>query len=135
MGLSLRHPGHIVPMETESAVVDGDIVVVGSANNKCALPGGADPTTSLLGVVMRPDGSTASIGDTVDVVLSGIYPVRAGGSISRNNLLTSGGTGGTAIAETAGSGVLVGVIGNAIEDGASGDRIACVINPFIKQGA
>ena len=135
MGLSLRHPGAIVPMETQSAVVDGDIVIVGSANNKCSFPGGADPTTSLLGVVMRPDGSAATAGDTVDVVLSGIDPVRAAGSISRNNLVTSGGADGTAIAESAGSGVIVGVIGVAIEDGVSGDRVAVSINPFIKQGA
>ena len=45
-----------------------------------------------------------------------------------------GGTDGTAIAESAGSGVLVGVLGPALEDGVSGDRVATVINPFIKQG-
>ena len=44
MGLSNRFPGQIVPMETESAVRDGDLVVVGSADNKCAFPGGASPT-------------------------------------------------------------------------------------------
>lgn len=134
MGLSMRHPGHIVPMETESAVVDGDLVVVGSADNKCAFPGGASPTSSLLGVVMRPDGSTASAGDTVDVVLSGIYPIRSGGTIALNDLVTSNGTDGTAKTETAGAGVNVGVIGVAVENGASGDRIAVRINPFVKQG-
>lgn len=135
MGLSLRHPGHILPLETESAVVDGDLVIVGSADNKCALPGGADPTTALLGVVMRPDGSTASIGDTVDVVVSGVYPCRAGGSITRKALLTSGGTGGTAITQTATSGVVVGVIGQALESASSGERVSVLINPFIYQGA
>ena len=99
-----------------------------------ALPGGASPTTPLLGVVHRPDGSTAAIGDTVDVVISGVYPVIAGGSISRKNLITSGGTDGTAIAESASAGTNVGVLGQAIEDGVSGDRVATVINPFIKQG-
>lgn len=134
MSLSSRFPGQMIPMETESAVSDGMIVVVGSANNKCALPGGASPTTPLLGVVHRPDGSTAAIGDTVDVVISGVYPVIAGGSISRKNLITSGGTDGTAIAESASAGTNVGVLGQAIEDGVSGDRVATVINPFIKQG-
>ena len=99
MGLSLRLPGQIAPFETESVVSDGMVVVVGSANNKCALPGGASPTTSLLGVVMRPDGSSAAVGDTVDVVLTGIYPVIAAGSVSRKNLITSGGTDGTAMVE------------------------------------
>lgn len=135
MGLSLRHPGHILPFETESAVVDGDVVIIGSADNKCALPGGASPTTALFGLVMRPDGSTASIGDTVDVVVSGVYPARAGGSITRAGLVTSGGTNGTVIAQAAGSGVIVGIIGQAVESASSGDRVAILVNPFIFQGA
>lgn len=135
MGLSSRFPGQMIPMVTESIVSDGMVVIVGAADNACALPGGASPTVSLLGVIYRPDGSSAAVGDTVDVIISGVYPVIAAGSITANNLITSGGTDGTAIAESAGSGVLVGVLGPALEDGASGDRVATVINPFIKQGA
>lgn len=135
MGLSSRFPGQMIPMVTESIVSDGMVVIVGAADNACALPGGASPTVSLLGVIYRPDGSSAAVGDTVDVVISGVYPVIAAGSITANNLITSGGTDGTAIAESAGSGVLVGVLGPALEDGVSGDRVATVINPFIKQGA
>jgi predicted RecA/RadA family phage recombinase len=135
MGLSNRFPGQIVPMETESAVRDGDLVVVGSADNKCAFPGGASPTTGLLGVVMLPDGSVAAVGDTVDVLLSGIYPVRSGGVITRGDQITSNGVDGTAKTETAGAGVNVGVIGQALESGASGERVSTNINPFIKQGA
>ena len=135
MGLSSRFPGQMIPMVTESIVSDGMVVIVGAADNACALPGGASPTVSLLGVIYRPDGSSAAVGDTVDVIISGVYPVIAAGSITANNLITSGGTDGTAIAESAGSGVLVGVLGPALEDGVSGDRVATVINPFIEQGA
>ena len=135
MGLSSRFPGQMIPMVTESIVSDGMVVIVGAADNACALPGGASPTVSLLGVIYRPDGSSAAVGDTVDVIISGVYPVIAAGSITANNLITSGGTDGIAIAESAGSGVLVGVLGPALEDGVSGDRVATVINPFIKQGA
>ena len=134
MALSSRFPGQMIPMVTESVVSDGMIVIVGAADNACALPGGASPTVSLLGVIYRPDGSSAAVGDTVDVVISGVYPVVAAGSITANNLVTSGGTDGTAIAETAGAGVNVAVLGPAIEDGVSGDRVATIINPFIKQG-
>ena len=74
------------------------------------------------------------IGDTVDVCVLGIYPVIAGGSVSRKNLITSGGTDGTAVAESASTGTNVAVLGQAIEDGSSGDRVATIINPFIKQG-
>lgn len=134
MGLSSRFPGQMIPMTTESIVSDGMIVVVGAADNACALPGGASPTTSLLGVIHRPDGSSAAVGDTVDVVISGVYPVIAAGSVTANNLITSGGTDGTAIAESASAGTNVGVLGQALEDGSSGDRVATIINPFIKQG-
>jgi hypothetical protein len=134
MGLSLRFPGQMIPMVTESIVSDGMIVIVGAADNACALPGGASPTTSLLGVIYRPDGSSAAVGDTVDVIISGVYPVIAGGTVTANDLITSNGTDGTAKTETASAGTNVAVLGPALEDGASGDRVATVINPFIKQG-
>jgi hypothetical protein len=134
MGLSLRFPGQMIPMVTESIVSDGMIVVVGAADNACALPGGASPTSSLLGVIYRPDGSSAAVGDTVDVVISGVYPVVSGGTITANDLITSNGTDGTAKTETASAGTNVAVLGPALEDGASGDRVATIINPFIKQG-
>ncbi len=134
MGLSSRFPGQMIPMVTESVVSDGMVVIVGAADNACALPGGASPTTSLLGVIYRPDGSSAAIGDTVEVVISGVYPVIAAGSITASNLITSGGTDGTAIAESASAGTNVAVLGPALEDGSSGDRVATIINPFIKQG-
>lgn len=134
MGLSLRFPGQMIPMVTESIVSDGMIVVVGAADNACALPGGASPTTSLLGVIYRPDGSSAAVGDTVEVILGGVYPVIAGGTVTANDLITSNGTDGTAKTETASAGTNVAVLGPALEDGASGDRVATIINPFIKQG-
>ena len=92
MGLSSRFPGQKIPMVTESIVSDGMVVIVGAADNACALPGGASPTVSLLGVIYRPDGSSAAVGDTVDVIISGVYPVIAAGSITANNLITSGGS-------------------------------------------
>lgn len=134
MALSLRFPCQMIPMVTESIVSDGMIVVVGAADNACALPGGASPTSSLLGVIYRPDGSSAAVGDTVDVVINGVYPVVSGGTITANDLITSNGTDGTAKTETASAGTNVAVLGPALEDGASGDRVATIINPFIKQG-
>lgn len=134
MGLSNRFPGQIIPYETESIVSDGMVVIVGSADNKCALPAGASPTTPLLGVVFRPDGSAAAVGDTVDVMLGGVYPLVASNTITRHDLVTSGGTDGSVITETAGAGTNVAVIGQALESAVSGDRVACTIAPFTKQG-
>lgn len=134
MGLSSRFPGPMAPLESESIFTDGMICRVGAANNKVRLPGGASPTTALLGVIMRPDGSACAAGDTVDVLLGGAYPLVAAGNISRGDFVTSGGADGTVIAETAAAGVNVAVVGQALEDGVSGDRVLCTINPFIKQG-
>lgn len=134
MAVALRFPTEVVPAITESAVQDGDIVIVGSAPGKVAFPGGASPTTMLFGVVMKPDGNPANIGDQVDVVVGGIYPVRAAGVIAAKNLVTSGGANGTGIAEAAGAGTNVGVIGQALDAAVANDKVPCQINPFIKQG-
>jgi hypothetical protein len=134
MALSLRFPGQIVPIVSESILTDGMVVRVGSADNTVRLPGGASPTTPLLGVMMRPDGSACAAGERIDLILSGIYPLIAGGTINAGDYVTSGGTNGSVIAESAGAGVNVAVIGQAIEDAVSGDRVACTIAPSMKQG-
>ena len=134
MGLSNRFPGQPVPVASESILTDGMIVRVGSADNTVRLPGGASPTTSLLGCMMRPDGSACAAGDTIDLVLNGVYPLIAGGTITRGDWVTSGGTDGSVITETAIAGVNVAVVGQALESAVSGDRVACTINPFMKQG-
>ena len=134
MGLSNRFPGQLVPFESESILTDGMIVRVGSADNTARLPGGASPTTALLGCMMRPDGSACAVGETIDLVLDGVYPLIAGGTITRGDFVTSGGTNGSVITETASAGVNVAVVGQALESAVSGDRVACTINPFVKQG-
>ncbi len=134
MGLSNRFPGQLVPVVSESILTDGMIVRVGSADNTVRLPGGASPTTSLLGCMMRPDGSACAVGDTIDLVLNGVYPLIAAGTITRGDFVTSGGTDGSVITETAAAGTNVAVIGQALESAVTGDRVAVAINPFMKQG-
>lgn len=134
MGLSNRFPGQLVPVVSESVLTDGMIVRVGSADNTVRLPGGASPTTSLLGCMMRPDGSACAVGDTIDLVLNGVYPLIAAGTITRGDFVTSGGTDGSVITETAAAGTNVAVIGQALESAVTGDRVAVAINPFMKQG-
>jgi len=134
MGLSNRFPGQLIPVESQSILTDGMIVRVGSADNTVRLPGGASPTTSLLGCMMRPDGSACAAGDTIDLVLGGVYPLIAAGTITRGDFVTSGGTDGSVITETAAAGTNVAVIGQALESAVTGDRVAVAINPFMKQG-
>ena len=134
MGTPLRRPKIIVPFVTTSAVRDGDLVMIATSDYNVTFPTGAAPTASILGVVMKPDGVAAASGDTVDVVVGGIYPVRAGGTITRNDLITSNGTDGTAKTETATAGVGVGVVGVALAAGVSGDLVSVLLAQFIKQG-
>jgi len=135
MGLSSRFPGPPIPIVSESILTDGMIVRVGSADNTVRLPGGASPTTSLVGVMFRPDGSACAAGDTIDLLISGAYPLIASGTITRGDFVTSGGTDGSVITQAAAAGVAVAVIGQALESAVSGDRVLCTINPLIMQGA
>lgn len=135
MSNSLRFPGQVVPLAAQAILSDGMVVRVGSADNTVRLPGSASPSTALFGVVMRPDGSSCAVGDIIDVVVSGVYPLIAAGTITRGDLLTSGGTDGTVITQAAAGGANVGIIGQALESAVSGDRVATLINPSIMQGA
>ena len=67
-------------------------------------------------------------------MLNGVYPLIAAGTITRGDFVTSGGTDGSVITETAAAGTNVAVIGQALESAVTGDRVAVAINPFMKQG-
>ena len=135
MSLAMRFPAFSIPMIADAAVQDGDLVVtVSGSPGHVTFPGGASPTSSLFGIVKKPDTVAAVVGATVDVVISGVYPVRAGGTIAERDLITSNGTDGTAKTAAPSAGTNVGVIGTAVETGVSGDRVAVRINAFVAQG-
>lgn len=135
MGLSTRNPGRVIGLETEAAVTDGAVVVVGAADNKCALPAGADPTAGVLGLVMRPDGSTAAIGTTIDIVQTGVYPAIASAAITRGALVAVAGATGKVKTVAAGAGVNSMVLGTALESAAAdGERIAIELQIHRAQG-
>ena len=61
--------------------------------------------------------------------------LRPDGALARPiAVVTSGGTNGSVITETASAGTNVAVVGQALESAVSGDRVACTIDPFIRQG-
>lgn len=136
MALAVRNPGKIVGFTSQSILGDGFLVAMGSADLTVALPSGATPTTPLVGLVyapgLTPSGTIAS-GTVVDVVLDGIYVGRAAGTITRGDLVTSGGTDGTVITATASAGVNAGIIGEALASAVTGDYVSILIRPFIKQ--
>ena len=100
----------------------------------------ADAIPTALGtspkLVFRLSGTVSAPGTAVATLTMSATPFAAasGGTITANDLITSNGTDGTAKTETASAGTNVAVLGPALEDGASGDRVATIINPFIKQG-
>lgn len=134
MALSRRNPGPATPFESQSTLTDGLCVVVGSADNKCALPAGADPVT-FLGVVKREDGSSAASGDTVDLITSGIYPLVASAAISRGDKLAIAGASGKVKTSAIAAGSNTFIVGIALEAAAAdGERVAAMLMPHLMQG-
>lgn len=135
MALSTRNPGPAFSFLSQSTLTDGLCTVVGSADNTCALPAGADPVT-FLGVVKREDGTSAASGDMVDLIVSGIYPLVASAAISRGDKLAIAGTSGKVKTCAIGAGANSFVIGIAIEAAAAdGERVSAMLCPHLMQGA
>jgi hypothetical protein len=135
MGLSTRQPSNLVSLTSESSLTDGLAVVVGSADMTCALPGGADPTGGVLGVVFRPDGSTAASGAVVDVVTDGIYPCVASAAITRGAKVAIAGASGKVKTAAPSAGTNTMILGTALESAAAdGERIAVLLQTSLMQG-
>ena len=132
MALAKRQPGTIISLETESTVFDGCIVVVGSADDKCALPAGADPVGGVLGVVMRPDQSNATSGMIVDIVTSGVYVVKVAAAVTRGDLIAVNAATGLGKTCAIGAGTNSNIVGTALETaGGANEFVACLIHPSI----
>jgi hypothetical protein len=135
MGSPIRSPGQMYGLETESTVSDGLAVVVGSADHKVALPAGADPTGGVVGLVHRPDGTTATSGAVVDVVSTGIYPAVASAAISRGAKVAIAGTTGKVKTAAPAAGTNSMILGTALEAAAAdGDRISVLLSISLMQG-
>lgn len=129
MGTALRQPNQILPLVCESAsVLDGAVLVMGSADDKVALPAGADTTLPVIGLAHVPPSSTSGV--TLDVVVSGVYAGIASAAITRGALVTVAGTTGKvkALGLTSGAGATI--VGMAMESvSADGDRVAILLLP------
>lgn len=92
---------------------------------------GAAATDKLVGV----SGPTITVpsGQRVDVVHAGIAEVKAGGSITRGDLLTSDAT-GQAVTAAPAAGTNNRVIGIALRSAASGDVFPVLVQPGSHQG-
>lgn len=136
MGTSMRNPGQILALRSAivAATPEGSLVVAStSATGTVVLPSGASPTTMLMGLLYQASHPTLA-NQPVEVVTSGVFPGIAGAGITAGDLLTSNGTDGTVKAVGAAGGTNEGVIGQALESASTGERVAILINPFIRQG-
>lgn len=136
MGTGRRDPGKVIAMDAGATIPDGAVVVIGAADNAAALPAGASPTAVMcLGLAKREGGGSYSSGDKMDVVVSGTYAGIAGGSITRGDKVTSGGTDGSLITAAPAGGANCTFVGIALATAASGDRFVVLVCPGIMQGA
>jgi hypothetical protein len=125
-------PIHVKNYVTGGAVGPNRIVKFGSADNTVVLAAAA--TDKPIGVSRGPStlGSVAS-GDRIDVVRLGIYPVVAGGTITRGDPITSDASGG-AVTAAPSAGTNNGIIGRAETSAVSGDLVDVYIAPGSFQG-
>lgn len=90
----------------------------------------AAATDSLVGVFQH---GTSGSGEEVRIMLSGISKVKAGGSITRGDLVTSDGT-GQAVSAAPGAGTNNRIVGIAVASASSGDLVPVLIAPSRPQG-
>lgn len=76
---------------------------------------------------------TVGSGERVDVVMSGVHEVIAGGAVTRGTWVASDAN-GAAVAASPAAGVNNGVIGVALESAVAGDLFAVLVRPMRIQG-
>ena len=76
---------------------------------------------------------TSATGDPVDIVMQGIYPIKAGGTITRGDPITSNGS-GQAVTAAPSAGTNNYIIGYANISAVSGDLVDVIIEPQVLQG-
>jgi hypothetical protein len=86
-----------MPLIAEAAVTANRFVIFGTADAQVDMPG--NDNDPILGVALN----TAAIGEVVDVQITGVAKVQAGGSVSRGNLVACEDVTGRALAITVGA--------------------------------
>lgn len=114
--------------EAEGAIGKYHIAKFGTGDTKVVAAAAA--TDALIGITTELDVVS---GEPVDVVHDGVHQVKAGGAITRGDLLTANAN-GEAVTAAPAAGSNVAVIGRALASAASGDVIPVAINISQIQG-
>lgn len=117
------------PFAAGATVNPSRIVKIGAADSTVIQ--GAAATDRFVGVSDK-NISRAS-GEIVDVIVSGVAVVKAGGSISRGAAVTSDAS-GQAVAAAPAAGTNNGIVGWALDAASSGDLVSVLIAPSVIQG-
>ena len=135
MTTSRRNVQLVTPFAVSSlTAVAGAVLVQGATDNSAALPAGADPNPASVALLGLSFYAVTSSQTSADVVTAGIYPGVAAASISRGQLLTVANTAGGVKPAAPAGGTNVATIGYAMEDAASGERVAIDIHIGNLQG-
>lgn len=124
----IRNPRYY-PFLAGGTVAPNLLVKIGAADQTVIVAAAATDTP----IGVSAQNITAASGDRIDVVLDGVYEVKAGGTITRGSKICADASGQGVVAAPA-AGTNNGVVGIALEAAASGDLFACVILPSTLQG-
>lgn len=126
MGIADRNPGQLVPFSCSSAsVAEGAVLVVGAANDIVKLPTAASSSEQFVGLAAYPWSATA--GSPVDVVINGVWPAIAAGTITRGDRVVIGGATGTVVSESLTTPANATRVGVALESATTGARVAILV--------
>jgi len=126
MGTSLRNPGQIVALLCDSAsVLEGAALVRGAANDSVKLPTGANSRETFVGFALQAGSTSANKG--LSVILNGVFPGIASGSITRGDKVVIAGATGTVASESLTTPPDAVRVGIALESVLTGERVAILI--------
>lgn len=125
----MANPSLIKSLVAEAAVNPYRIVKFGTADGKVLQ--GAAATDSLVGIA--DNLGQATVGNRVDVILTGVADVEFGGSVTRGGEVTADAD-GKAVAAAPAAGANNRIIGIAMVSASAGDIAPVLVCPGLKQG-
>lgn len=129
IGAVQRFSGVVLPFTASGSINANTIVIAG--NGVAAAPGGASPTSPILGVALN----TVTNGQTVYVCVSGYATVTDSGSgVTANDRITASGTGGLGLTAAPGAGTNCAIVGVALSTTVASGSIPVAVMPSTVQG-
>jgi hypothetical protein len=122
----------MVPMtvDTGNTITAGMAVVIGTADNTIAVPGGADPTSGVIGLAAHAAAAAA----VCNVIVQGPWFGVASGSVTRGQNLAVAGAAGSLKSAAPGAGTNDMIVGTALSSATNGNAVNVLVRPGMMQG-